>query len=108
VSRLTTFTTADGEEVTIQVSDGSGVGEITTRGFGSSTSVAERAGQNLDDALIHVQPAVRSLVRQLRLNDLGPDEFEVEFGIQLSVDVGAFISATTACNFRVTMRWVSH
>jgi Trypsin-co-occurring domain 1 len=108
MSRLTTFTTAEGEEVTIQVADGSGAGEITTRGWGSSTNAVDRAGQTLDDALTQVQPAVRSLVRQLRSNDLGPDEFEVEFGIQLSVDVGAFISATTACNFRVTMRWISH
>ena len=65
----------------------------------------QRAEQGLDAALSRVQPAVRSLISQLREDTHGPDEIQVEFGIQLSVGVGAFISAGTAANFRVLMTW---
>ena len=103
--RLVTYTTEDGSEVTVQVTEEDGMpGGVVTRGLPSREMVT-RAEQGLDDALSKVQPAVRSMVRQLRSYADEPDEFHVEFGIQLSTGVGAFISASATANFRVLMVW---
>jgi hypothetical protein len=104
--QLVTYTTDDGEEVTIQVADAVDAAGQVTRGFGGTTGdVVVRAEQGLDGALSRIQPAVRSLVSQLKAGTGAPDEFQVEFGIALSAGVGAFISAGTTANFRVLMTW---
>lgn len=106
--RLVTYTTSDGEEVTIQVEDAAPQSDLVTRGWGggaSATDTVERAEVGLDGALARIQPAVRSLIAQLREQTDNPDEIQVEFGIQLSVGFGAFISAGTTANFRVLMTW---
>ncbi|GAA2030286.1 hypothetical protein GCM10009819_12420 [Agromyces tropicus] len=103
--RLAIYTTADGDEVAVEVADDAIAPGVTTRGGGAG-GLVERTQQNLDDVLAHARPAVRSLLRQLREHDDAPDELEVEFGIQVSLEVGAFIaSADSSANFRVTMRW---
>ncbi|GAA1978010.1 CU044_2847 family protein [Microbacterium pumilum] len=106
--KLVTYTTSDGEEVTIQVPDAAAQPDLVTRGWGAGTSTADtvqRAEVGLDSALARIQPAVRSLIAQLREQTDNPDEIQVEFGIQLSVGFGAFISAGTTSNFRVLMTW---
>ncbi|GAA1954801.1 CU044_2847 family protein [Microbacterium deminutum] len=106
--KLVTYTTSDGEEVTIQVPDAAAQPDLVTRGWGGATSTADtvqRAEVGLDSALARIQPAVRSLIAQLRAQTDNPDEIQVEFGIQLSVGFGAFISAGTTSNFRVLMTW---
>lgn len=102
---LATYTTADGEEVTVQVADVASSSELVTRGWGGGGDTVQRAEQGLDGALSRVQPAVRTLLGQLRSQTDEPDEIQIEFGIQLSVGVGAFISAGTSSNFRVLMTW---
>ena len=58
--------------------------------------------------LSHARPAVTALLRQVREQEDAPDELEVEFGIQISLEVGAYIAAASStANFRVTMRWTS-
>lgn len=101
------FTTADGDEVAVQVAD-DGAGGVTFRGgVGGAGALVERTQQNLDEVLAHARPAVVSLLRQLRDVEDAPDELEVEFGIQVSLEVGAFIAtADSSANFRVTMRWL--
>lgn len=102
--RLATYETADGETVTIQVSDDGDVDPaLVTRGWSGGGAAVQRPEQALDDALSRVQPAIRALISQLQAYTDVADEFQVEFGIQLSVGVGAFISASTTSNFRVLM-----
>lgn len=106
--QLATYTTDDGGEITVQVPDDPANREFVTRGWPGAASAAdtiERAEQGLDSALSRVQPAIRTLISQLREDTHAPEEIQVEFGIQLSVGVGAFISAGTAANFRVLMTW---
>ncbi len=113
MQRLAIFTTADGEEVTIQVADGGMSGahpspDVTTRGIPTGQLI-ERTHRSLDDVLRHARPAVTSLLRQVREQEDPPDELEVEFGIQVSLEVGAYIAAaSSSANFRVTMRWLHH
>jgi hypothetical protein len=83
-------------------------GSLQTRGMASGRLV-ERTQQSLDEVLSHARPAVSTLLRQVRGQDDAPDELEVEFGIQISLEVGAYIAAASStANFRVTMRWHSH
>ena len=135
MQRIAIFTTEDGGEVAIQVADDvpwaepeaeSGAspgmtvrgipdgpsagpeGSMSSRGIPSGRLV-ERTQQSLDEVLAHAQPAVTSLLRQVRGQEDAPDELEVEFGIQVSLEVGAYIAAASStANFRVTMRWRSH
>ena len=106
--KLVTYTTSDGEEVAIEVPDAASSSDLVTRGWGGSTTATDtvqKAEVGLDSALARIQPAVRSLISQLRAQTDSPDEIQVEFGIQLSVGFGAFISAGTSSNFRVLMTW---
>ncbi|MFE6253779.1 CU044_2847 family protein [Agromyces sp. NPDC057865] len=129
MERIAIFTTDDGGEVAIQVADdglipvtsdadveaqregltlrGIPEGALATRGIPSGRLV-ERAQQSLDDVLAHARPAVSALVRQVRAQEDAPDELEVEFGFQVSLEVGAYIAAAgSMANFRVTMRWLA-
>lgn len=81
-------------------------GQLTTRGI-STGRLVERTEQSLDEVLAHARPAVTALLRQVREQEDAPDELEVEFGIQISLEVGAYIAAASStANFRVTMRWL--
>lgn len=83
-------------------------GALTTRGIGGGRLV-ERTQQTLDEVLARARPAVTALLRQVREQEEPPDELEVEFGIQVSLEVGAYIAAAgSQANFRVTMRWTKH
>lgn len=111
MQRLAIFTTADGDEVAIQVADDDGsvvpAQGMTTRGIPTGRLI-ERTEQSLDEVLSHARPAVTALLRQVREQEDAPDELEVEFGIQISLEVGAYIgAASSTANFRVTMRWIS-
>ena len=139
MQRIAIFRTEDGGEVAIQVVDDAPPGPVepagaaapgapgsedgappglTVRGIPSgslptrgvvSGRLVERTQQSLDEVLAHARPAVTTLLRQVRGQDDAPDELEVEFGIQISLEVGAYIAAASStANFRVTMRWHSH
>ncbi|MDR6905553.1 hypothetical protein J2X63_001239 [Agromyces sp. 3263] len=126
MQRIAIFTTDDGGEVAIQVADETPPGQtegaagasqdVTFRGIpegrmssrGIPDRLVERTQQSLDEVLARARPAVTSLVRQMRGQEDAPDELEVEFGIQVSLEVGAYVAAaSSAANFRVTMRWRS-
>lgn len=128
MQRIAIFTTEDGGEVAIQVADdvphqaaggesgtppgltvrGIPDGSMPTRGI-TGGRLVERTQQSLDEVLAHARPAVTTLLRQVRGQDDAPDELEVEFGIQISLEVGAYIAAASStANFRVTMRWLAH
>ena len=82
-------------------------GALTTRGI-SGGRLVERTQQSLDEVLAHAKPAVSALLRQVREQEEPPDELEVEFGVQVSLEVGAYIAAASSqANFRVTMRWIA-
>ena len=126
MQRIAIFTTDDGGEVAIEVADdaspadgqraGGATSGMTVRGIPdgalSTRSIpgrlVERTQQSLDEVLARARPAVTTLLRQVRGQEDAPDELEVEFGIQVSLEVGAYIAAASStANFRVMMRWTS-
>jgi hypothetical protein len=108
--RLPEYPLEAGGSVLIQVEDGHGGDVEVTRGWGDrDRRVVEQARESFEQAVARVQPAVQGLVAQLRSLADSPDEISVEFGLELSAEVGAFVAgASTKGNFKVTMTWNSH
>ena len=109
--RFVEFTLESGGTVLVQVEDGTaaggyGAGEIT-RGWGDRDErVVLQAQQSFEQAVGRVQPAVQALVGRLRSVAESPEEITVDFGIELSAEVGAFVAgASSTGNFTVSMTW---
>ena len=108
--RLVEFPLEDGGSVLVQVEDGSAGGHSggeVTRSWGERDQrVVEQAQQSFEQAVGRVQPAVQALVRRLRSLAESPEEITVDFGIELSAEVGAFVAgASSTGNFTVSMTW---
>ncbi|MFQ5793665.1 MAG: CU044_2847 family protein [Candidatus Bipolaricaulia bacterium] len=68
--------------------------------------IAAKASQTFEDALERIKPAASAIIAKLRDLSESPDEVDVEFGLKLSADLGAFIaSAGAEANFNVTLTW---
>ncbi|MCX4762324.1 CU044_2847 family protein [Streptomyces sp. NBC_01275] len=103
MGRLVEFPTADGSTVLVEVSDQS-IGTVT-RGINGST-ISERAQQTFEEAVHRLQPAMQAVVSHLQSATQSPDEVQVEFGLNLHAQAGAFIAAaSTTANFTVTLTW---
>ncbi len=111
VRRLVEFMLEDGGSVRVQVEDGSAAGGhgggVVTRGWGvREERVVQQAQQSFGQAVSRAQPAVQALVRRLRSVAESPEEIKVDFGIELSAEVGAFVTGASATgNFTVSMTW---
>jgi len=104
--RLVEFPLDHGGSVLVEVDDDVPRDGVT-RGWGDSNRrVVEQAQQNFEQAVGRVQPAIQGLLSQLRGLAETPEEIQVEFGLQLSAEVGAFVAgASTTGNFKVSMTW---
>jgi Trypsin-co-occurring domain 1 len=109
--RLVEFPLEDGGSVLVQVEDGAtaggyGGGEVTRSWGDRDQRVVAQAQQSFEQAVGRVQPAVQALVRRLRSVAESPEEIKVDFGIELSAEVGAFVTGASATgNFTVSMTW---
>jgi hypothetical protein len=108
MKRLVEFQLAQGGSILVEVDEPPG-GPVM-RGIGKDRSaLVEKADETFEDATAAVTPAARSLIARLRSMDDAPDEVEIEFGVQLSAQTGAFIASMAAeANFRVSMTWRRH
>jgi len=104
--RLVEFPLQGGGSVLVEVEDDVG-GDGVTRGWGDTNRrVVDQAQQNFEQAVGRVQPAIQGLLTQLRSVAESPEQIQVEFGLQLSAEVGAFVAgASTTGNFKVSMTW---
>ena len=98
MKRLVEFPLQEGGSIIVQIDEP----EVGPR-FVLLAMRIEKARENLEDALNRVIPATKSVVTQLK--SIRPDEIEVTFGITLSMQAGAFITAGSDANFGVTVRW---
>lgn len=104
MSRLVEFPLEEGGSVLVQVDD-SPSGGASTRGWGDRT-VTEQAQQTFEQAIARIEPAAQAMVSRLRSLIDAPDEVEIEFGLELSAQAGAFIAAASSgANFRVSLIW---
>jgi hypothetical protein len=108
MGRLVEFALEGGGSVFVEVEASLGDTGTVTRGLArpGAGEVAERASETLEAALGRVQPAAAAIVARLRHLEDAPDEIEVEFGIQLSAQLGAIVAQTAGeANFSVRLRW---
>jgi len=104
VAQLIEFPAGGGQSIIVQVEDSAA--DPVTRGIGGAQSITTRASQTFEDAISRVRPAAEAIVAQLRSLAAAPDEVEVEFGLTLSAEAGAFIAAaSTEANFKLTLTW---
>ena len=103
MAHLIEFAVGGGQLVFVQVEESAA--DPVTRGIGAQ-SIAARASQTFEDAISSVRPAAEMIVAQLRNLAAAPNEVGLEFGLALSAEVGAFITAaSTTANFKVSLTW---
>jgi hypothetical protein len=77
----------------------------TTRGLGGG-EVITRAEATFGETMSRIQPVASGLIASLRATLDPPDAVDIEFGIQMSADLGAFIAKASAeANFKVALHW---
>ena len=68
--------------------------------------VIVRASQTFEHAIDVVRPAAATILNKLRALHDQPDEIEVEFGLKINVEAGAFVaSAGMDANYTVRLKW---
>ena len=106
VRQLVEFPLEDGGTVVVEVEDGPEGGRVTRGWADSEPRVVEQARQTFEHAVGRLQPAVQALLGQLQTLPEAPEQVQVEFGLQLSAEVGAFVAgASTTGNFKVSLTW---
>jgi hypothetical protein len=102
--RLVEFPIQGGETILVEVTDGPMGGRVT-RGLDHDPLV-EHTEHTFGEAVGHVRPAASALIDKLEGIPDPPDEINVEFGLELSAEAGAFIAAaSTAANCKVSLTW---
>ena len=103
MSRLVEFELPDGDVVLVEVADQMNVPSV--RGF-DGTAVAERAQMSFAAAVSRIKPAVQQMIGQLHGLKDEPDEVEIQFGLDLHAEAGAFVAQASAdANFSVRLTW---
>ena len=102
--KLVEFPLEDGTTILVEVEVSEEPGMIpAARG---EPGAPEKAHQTFEAALDKIRPAAQTIIKKLRALHDPPDEIEVEFGLKLNAQVGAFIAAAgTEANYKVTLTW---
>ncbi|MET0736252.1 MAG: CU044_2847 family protein [Microbacterium sp.] len=108
-TRLVEYPLADGGTIVVStdapvpagdVRDGSGL-----RGHGSG-AVVEQVSETFESAVKRVQPAAAAVLDAVRSGPYPPLEVTVQFGLEMSAELGAIIATTgVQANFLVTLTW---
>ena len=105
MGQLVEFSLNDGGTILVEVHETTRTGGPVTRGLGGD-QITERARLTFEDAVQRVEPAAQAIITRLRGMAQAPDEVQVEFGLDLSAEAGAFIAAASAtANFKIAMTW---
>lgn len=103
MKQLVEFALDDGTTVLVEVDEPESEGIVRA---GRAGEIVEKVQYTFSEALDKVKPAAETIINKLRNLDVTPDEIQVEFGIKLSAEAGAFFaSASTEANFAITLSW---
>jgi hypothetical protein len=101
MKKFVEYELADGNKICVEVDEPQPAGARPVSKVGDA---AEKAKELFEDALGKIKPATKALVATLQ--DLGPDEATVEFGVKLSTKAGIVIaSADKEVNFVFKLTW---
>ncbi|MFF2486401.1 CU044_2847 family protein [Microbacterium sp. NPDC058062] len=71
-----------------------------------SEAVVTQASESFETVVQRVQPAATAVLDAIRSGPHPPSEVTIEFGIEMSADLGAVIASTAVqANFKVTITW---
>ncbi len=104
MKRLIEFPLEDGTTILVEVEvpEEPGVAPAARGGPGTP----EKAQQTFEAALDKIRPAAQALIQKLRALHDPPDQIQVEFGLKLNAQAGAFVAAaSTEANYKVTLTW---
>lgn len=101
---LVEFPLDDGTTILVEVDEPGRAGGTVKAG--RVEEVVQKAQQTFEHALDKVKPAASAIIQKLRSLSDAPDEVEVEFGLKLSAEAGAFIAAAgMEANYTVKLMW---
>jgi hypothetical protein len=102
---LAEFVLQDGGTVLVRVSDQQAESPVVTRGA-SASAVMARAEGTFESAMGVIRTVSRSVATQVEEFVHKPDALVVEFGVELSAQAGAFVSAAGAsAQLKVSLTW---
>ncbi|RLC84176.1 MAG: hypothetical protein DRI79_13230 [Chloroflexi bacterium] len=90
MKRLVEFELEDGGSILVEVDAPEEAGMVPAA---AAKGVPEKARQTFEAALDRVRPAAQAIITKLRALHDQPDEIEVEFGLKMSAEAGAFVAA---------------
>lgn len=103
MKRLVEFPLQDGTSILVEVDETEAGGVVRASRAGDAV---QKAQKTFEDAMDKVRPAASAIIAKIRGLHDSPDEVEVEFGLKLSADAGAFVaSAGVEANYKVTLKW---
>jgi hypothetical protein len=104
MKRLIEFPLEDGTMLLVEVDEPEPEGGIVRAA--RPDEVIVRAQLTFNQALEKIRPAAGAIIQKLRSLSDPPDEIDVEFGLKLSAEAGAFVaSAGVDANYKVTLKW---
>ncbi|MGW7542672.1 CU044_2847 family protein [Streptomyces sp. NPDC054770] len=99
------FSLGEGGSVLVRVSDEPDAAAVVTRG-GSMSAVIEKAEGTFDSVMQSVRAVARGVSAQVEDFGQRPDALVVQFGVELSAQAGAIITAAGAsAQLTVTLTW---
>ena len=103
--QLVEFGLNDGGTILVEVHEATSAAGPVTRDL-NGNKVTERAQLTFEGAVERVEPAAQAIITRLRGMAQAPDEVQIEFGLDLHAEAGAFIAAASAtANFKIAMTW---
>jgi len=103
MKHLVEFPLEDGTTILVEVDD-SETGSVVRSG--RVGDVVSKSQKTFEEAMDKVKPAASAIIAKIRSLHDAPDEVEVEFGLKMSADAGAFVaSAGVEANYKVTLKW---
>lgn len=109
VANLVEFPLEGGGSVVVSTGAPNGRGDAAygevVRGQRASV-VVDRANASFESVIRKAQPAALAVLNAVSSGSRPPHEVTVEFGIEMSADMGAVIASTAVtANFTVTLKW---
>lgn len=103
MKHLVEFPLEDRTSILVEI-DEPEIGNMVRSARPSETIV--KAQKTFEEAMEKVKPAAAAIIAKFRSLHDALDEIEVEFGLKLGADAGAFIaSAGVKANYKVTLKW---
>jgi hypothetical protein len=103
MKKLVQFQLDNGESILVEVDEPQSQGIVRA---GRAGELVEKIQYSFGEALDRIKPAAETIINKLRSLQTTPDQIEVEFGLKLSAEAGAFFaSASTEANFVVKLSW---